>query len=77
MSGPRGPTFDSQTLAAETGFRMAPTRHRGPARGLCVDPLTFTYHLKNGSDPVDYRILDGRIVQDDFDRTGEPDDERC
>ena len=44
MSGPWGPTFDSQTLAAQRDYGSClPAIEDGP-RGLCVDLLTFTYH---------------------------------
>ena len=44
MSGPSGPTFDSQTLAEKQDYGSHnPAIEDGP-RGHCVDPLTFTYH---------------------------------
>ncbi len=39
MSGPWGPTFDSQTLAAQRDYRSHPTRHRGRAEGSLRRPL--------------------------------------
>ena len=41
MSGPWGPTFDSQTLAAQRDYRSHPTRHRRRSEGSLRRPLDF------------------------------------